>query len=216
MAPTRGFLLQSADGGIVDAVYAANCGGHGESNHLVWTSPPDPILAGVWDLATPPDLDLTREKDLTTFIRNPPLCYCSDTTVEGGDKFRWKKSVSGADWQGVVERAGVGRIRDVGEFVRGVAGRLYRLTIIGEKGPRSVMKELPIRKLFGGLRSACFIATFTKDASGFITGAEFEGAGWGHGVGMCQTGAQSLAKRGQPFSRILIHYFPGSELVKAY
>jgi SpoIID/LytB domain protein len=64
--------------------------------------------------------------------------------------------------------------------------------------------------------SACFIADYKKDSAGFIISAEIKGAGFGHGVGMCQTGAQSLAKQGWAFSRILAHYYPGSLLQKLY
>jgi len=216
MAPTQGLVLESPDGGIVDAVYSANCGGHGEANHLVWTSPPDTQLCGVWDTPKPLNLDLSKEADTTDFIRNPPRCYCQDPTVEGGDKFRWRKSISGKEWKEVEKNAGVGRIKDVNGFARGVSGRLYRLTIVGEQGSKTLMKELNIRKLFGGLRSACFIAAWKRDASGFIIGAQIEGAGWGHGVGMCQTGAQSMAKLGMAFEPILLHYFPGSRLSKFY
>ncbi|MFZ2960458.1 MAG: SpoIID/LytB domain-containing protein [Candidatus Ozemobacteraceae bacterium] len=214
--PTRGYLLQDSDGGIVDAVYGANCGGHTEASHLVWTSPPNAVLSGVWDSQRPPASDLSTEEGVTGFIRIPPKCWCDDASVEGGDKFRWKKSITGVEWNKVVEAGQVGRIRDVKDFARGFSGRLCRLTLVGETGTRSIMKELPIRKLFGGLRSACFIVSWKRDAAGFITGGDFVGAGWGHGVGMCQTGAQAMAKGGAPFPRILAHYFPGSRLVKAY
>ncbi len=217
IAKTRGTLLRNAEGAIVDAVYAANCGGHGEPNHLVWTSPPDPQLKGVWDIrGNPGKLDLTREDDVSSFIRNPPLCWCGDATVEGGDKFRWKKTLMAGDWKKVEEAAGIGRISSISGFERGPSGRLFKLTLTGETGSKTVMKELAIRKLFGGLRSACFIAEWKRDDGGFIEGAEFTGAGWGHGVGMCQTGAQSMAKAGKSFDQILSHYFPGAKIEKAY
>ncbi|NLI79261.1 MAG: SpoIID/LytB domain-containing protein [Candidatus Riflebacteria bacterium] len=216
IAPTRGLLLQTTDGGILDAVYAANCGGHTDRNDLVWTSPPDPHLAGVWDGPHPPALDLTTEAAVASYIRFPPPSYCQDPSVEGGDKFRWSKTVAGADWQKVEAAAGVGRIREVTDFARGPSGRLYKIALHGETGVKTVMKELKIRQLFGGLRSACFVVTWQRDPAGFITGGEFTGAGWGHGVGMCQTGAQHLARAGWPFDRILRHYFPGCRLVKAY
>jgi SpoIID/LytB domain protein len=216
IAPTRGLLLESPEGAIVDAVYAANCGGHGEANHLVWTSPPDPQLKGVWDCASQPALDLRKEADVETFIADPPAAWCANATVEGGDKFRWQKPLSKADWQKVEAAGDVGRIREVKGFARGFSGRIYRLTLVGEKGERTIMKELKIRQLFGGLRSACFVADWQRDGAGFITCATFIGAGWGHGVGMCQTGAQSMAQAGADFRRILSHYFPGSKLVQFY
>jgi SpoIID/LytB domain protein len=78
------------------------------------------------------------------------------------------------------------------------------------------MKELTIRRLFNGLRSSCFIVDWNYDKQGFIVAADFEGAGWGHGVGMCQTGAQSMAANGKKFNEILLHYFPGAKLKSLY
>ncbi|MBI3037542.1 SpoIID/LytB domain-containing protein, partial [bacterium] len=213
---TQGILLANAEGGFVDAVYSANCGGHGEANHIVWTSFPDPQLIGVWDSKKISNLDLTSEDSVKRFIRAPPPCYCDDPTLEGGDKFRWKKEISAKEWGGVVERGGVGSIRNFKEFSRGNSGRLYKITIEGEKGSRTIMKELNIRKLFGGLRSACFVADWKRNSKGFIIEGLFEGAGWGHGVGMCQTGAQGMARSGENFQKILLHYFPGSHLMKVY
>ena len=150
------------------------------------------------------------------FIRNPPACYCNNPNVEGGNRFRWNKVIGATDWKKIENTLGIGRIKEVKNIARGVSGRIYRLTFVGEAGEKTVMKELNIRRLFGGLASACFIASWKKDATGFITGVEFLGGGFGHGVGMCQTGAQSQAKQGWAFQRILSHYFPGSILKKMY
>jgi len=216
IAPTRGYVLMDLEGGILDAVYAANCGGHSEASHVVWTAPENHILMGKWDYIKPLPFDLTTETGARNFILSRPQVFCNDPTVEGGDKFRWEKKLSATDWKEVEKRGGVGRIREIKDFSRGISGRLFRLTLVGEKGSRSIMKELAIRKLFGTLRSACFIVNFERDKSGYINGAKFRGAGWGHGVGMCQTGAQSMAKRGFSFQKILAHYFPGSHLAKVY
>ncbi|MBF0543278.1 MAG: SpoIID/LytB domain-containing protein [Candidatus Riflebacteria bacterium] len=216
IAPTKGIMLYDKNGDVVDAVYAANCGGHGEPNYLVWTCSQNPILAGVWDTLHQTSLDLTKEADLASYIRFPPDCYCADAGSEGGDKFRWKKTLGANDWQEVEKKAGVGKISDISNFKRGPSGRLYSITVFGENEQKTVIKELAIRKLFGGLRSACFIVSWKKNSAGFINGADFLGAGWGHGVGMCQTGAQNMAKRGFKFNQILAHYFPGSLLKRAY
>ena len=175
------------------------------------------MLMGVWDTTlNPPSLDLSEEKQVTAFITNPPACFCSDPAAEGGVNFRWKKTVSAGDWKTIENAIGVGRIKKVTDIARGFSGRMYRITFIGERGSKTVMKELNIRKLLGGLKSSCFIATWNVDASGFITSAELTGAGFGHGVGMCQTGAQSMGKRNWSFDKILAHYFPGSILKKWY
>ncbi|MBI3037767.1 SpoIID/LytB domain-containing protein [bacterium] len=216
ISPTRGLVLTKPAGGIVDAVYSSNCGGHGEANHLVWTTPPDPILNGVWDSENAPNLDLSEEEQAGVFIDNPPNCYCKDPLVEGGDKFRWRKNISPAEWNLIETKLGVGKIKKITDIARGFSGRIYRLTFVGNQGSKTLMKELNIRKLFGGLRSSCFVSTWNHDSEGFISGGSLSGAGFGHGVGMCQTGAQSLAKKGWTFERILSHYFPGGILKKWY
>lgn len=216
IAPTSGYVMLNTAGGILDAVYAANCGGHSEANHLVWTTQPNPILKGVWDHANPPSLDLSEEEQVGVFIRNPPACHCNNPNVEGGNRFRWNKAFTAAEWKNIETAIGIGKIKSVSDIARGVSGRIYRLTFNGATTSKTIMKELNIRKLLGGLPSSCFIADWKKDAAGFITSAELLGAGFGHGVGMCQTGAQSLAKQGWGFQRILPHYFPGSTLRKMY
>ncbi|HAE37097.1 MAG TPA: hypothetical protein DCG57_00480 [Candidatus Riflebacteria bacterium] len=216
IVPTQGYVLTEPTGKMLSAVYSANCGGHSEANHLVWTTKPNPILCGVWDHQNPPALDLSEEKQVTDFIKNPPQCNCNNPAVEGGNRFRWSKSMTATEWKAVENQLAVGRIKNVTDIARGFSGRIYRITFVGERGSKTVMKELNIRKLFGGFASACFVADYKRDAAGFIISADFFGAGFGHGVGMCQTGAQSLAKQGWVFSRILAHYFPGSILKKMY
>jgi stage II sporulation protein D len=218
IAPTRGLVLTTPEGALVDAVYSANCGGHTDSNHLVWTSALDPHLQGIWDVDPPPapDLDLTKEIDVAQFIRRPPAAPCGQAGVEGADKFRWTTTISGEAWKKVEASAGVGRITEIADLARGPSGRLYRITLVGEHGKKTVLKELAIRRLFGGLRSACFVAVWHRDKSGYITGAEMAGAGWGHGVGMCQSGAQALATRGWSAEHILLRYFPGARLTRFY
>ncbi len=217
IAPTRGVVLGKPAGGLVDAVYAANCGGHSEACHYVWSTPADPILVGVWDCENPPSLDLSEEEQVGRFIKNPPAgCFCADPAAEGSPSFRWQKSITGADWTKIESAIGVGKLREVTDLARGFSGRIYRMTFVGSTGKKTVMKELNIRKLFGGLKSACFVATWQKDAAGNINGVSFTGAGFGHGVGMCQTGAQSQARRGWSFDKILLHYFKGAQLKNIY
>jgi SpoIID/LytB domain protein len=213
---TKGLILQNSTGGILDAVYGANCGGHSAANHQIWTSNPDIHLQGVSDCADGNKPDLTNEKTAIRFIIEPPACWCSEPGVEGADKFRWEKTIGFKEWQKVEAAAAVGEIKDITDMVREVSGRIVSIKIIGTNGEKTVLKELPIRKLFGGLRSSFFTARWIRNKQGFIKEAEFRGAGWGHGVGMCQTGAQSMAKAGRDFSSILLHYFPGASIKKLY
>ncbi len=213
---TRGLILENHEDGILDAVYSANCGGHSSSNHQIWVSNPDKHLQGVCDLKIPVKIDLTDHKQAEDFIRNPSDAWCSVAGVEGADKFRWQKTLVEADWKKVEEASAVGRIRSVDEFVREVSGRIISIKITGSTGEKTVLRELAIRRLFGMLRSSNFIVEWKRDKEGFIVGASFTGAGWGHGVGMCQTGAQSMAVAGRSFDKILLHYFPGAQLKKLY
>ncbi len=216
IADTRGLVLLDHEDAILDAVYGANCGGHSASNHNIWTSNPNPHLQGVSDCRNNSKPDLTNNIVAGDFIVNPPVCWCSEEGVEGADKFRWKKSLSEKDWKKVEEAAGAGRIKEIGNFVREVSGRIISLKISGSAADKTILKELPIRRLFGGLRSSFFTADFRRDKDGFIVAADFTGAGWGHGVGMCQTGAQSMAKAGRNFKEILLHYFQGVKIRKLY
>ncbi|HAE39133.1 MAG TPA: hypothetical protein DCG57_10910 [Candidatus Riflebacteria bacterium] len=213
---TRGIILENHENGILDAVYAANCGGHSSANQHIWVSNPDKHLQGVCDTKEPLNIDLTDHKQAEAFIRNPPEAWCSLPGVEGADKFRWQKTLSAADWKKVEAAAEVGRIRNIDEFIREISGRIISIKITGSTGNKTVLRELAIRKLFGMLRSANFVVDWKRDKEGFIVGADFIGAGWGHGVGMCQTGAQSMAKAGKIFSAILLHYYPGAQLKKLY
>lgn len=214
--PTTGLVLENHRDGILDAVYGANCGGHSSSNQKIWVSNPDPHLQGVSDISASITVDLTDEAQAVAFITNPPKCWCSVAGIEGADKFRWKKTLIGSSWQAVEKKAEIGRIKEIGNFIREISGRIISLRLIGETGEKTVLKELPIRQLFGGLRSSFFTVECHRDAQGYINSADFDGAGWGHGVGMCQTGAQSMAQSGRSFAEILLHYFPGAKLVKLY
>ncbi|MGM0599372.1 MAG: SpoIID/LytB domain-containing protein [Candidatus Rifleibacteriota bacterium] len=216
IAPTAGYVL-THNGDIVEAVYSANCGGHTEANHYVWTTQPDPVLSGVWDHNSPPSLDLTEEEQVGVFIKNPPQnCYCASSGVPGSHNFRWQKAINETEWKEIENKLGVGRIKGIKNIARGLSGRIYQMTFIGQFDNKTLMKELNIRRMFGSLKSACFVLHLQKDSSGFVRSAELDGAGFGHGVGMCQTGAQSMAKKGLDFKTILLHYYPVSRLQKWY
>jgi len=218
--PTFGIVLKNSKGRVLDAVYSANCGGHTASNHNIWTSNPDEHLQGVSDFMTPvKGLDLTKEADARKFIESPPAAWCGNKKAEGSDKFRWKKNLTQNDLKAIEKAVGVGKIRTIDSFKREISGRIISMRVAGESGEKMILKELPIRKLLGGasaLRSSCFIAQWRKDSGGFIIGGTLTGAGWGHGVGMCQTGAQAQALAGREYLQILQHYFPKSISVKLY
>ncbi|MGM0598366.1 MAG: SpoIID/LytB domain-containing protein [Candidatus Rifleibacteriota bacterium] len=213
---TWGQILLDHKNKALDAVYSANCGGHTSANHNIWTSNPNPHLQGVFDTVKKQRLNLKDEEQVEKFILNPPECWCGFEGIEGSSKFRWIKKINAANWKKIEKKIDLGKIKEINLFERDVSGRIISLKATGEKGSKRIMKELKIRRIFNNLKSSCFIVEFNKDSKGFIKSATFKGAGWGHGVGMCQTGAQSMATKGRTFKQILLHYFPGANIRKLY
>lgn len=209
-------LLMAAANRILDAVYSANCGGHTSANQNIWIGFPNPHLQGVSDERPFKKRDLTNENELKKYITKPPISWCGSKGYEGASKYRWEKILSTDDWKKVETNANIGNIKSVEIRKRDVSGRIFEMKLTGSNGSRTYINELEIRQLFGGLRSSCFIADFKKNKEGFIVSAVIKGAGFGHGVGMCQTGAQAMAGFGIPYNDILKHYFPGARLIKLY
>ncbi len=214
---TVGEILMMKDANkILDAVYSSNCGGHSSANQNIWIGFPNPHLQGVSDEKKQTKRDLTNEAEVKKYITNPPVSWCGIKGYEGASKYRWDKSISKDEWKKIENKLEIGKIKKVEVIKRDVSGRIFEMKLSGDKESKVIINELEIRQLFGGLRSSCFIADYKKDKNGYIISAELKGAGFGHGVGMCQTGAQSMAGAGNLYNDILRHYFPGARIVKLY
>ena len=201
---------------ILDAVYSSNCGGHSSAIQNIWVGEANPHLQGVSDEKSPKKRDLTNETSVADYINNPPTSWCGTKGFEGADKYRWTKELTKEDWAKVEEKAAIGRIKSAEIMTRDVSGRICTMKLTGENADKTLMSELEIRQLFGGLRSSCFIVEFEANKEGYISAAKFKGAGFGHGVGMCQTGAQAMAAAGYSYELILEHYFPKARLIPLY
>jgi SpoIID/LytB domain protein len=221
IAATRGEVLMSAKG-LVDTVYSANCGGHTEAKEYVWASEPDPVFRALPDLppngkrrtaaTTPPD-----DASLRKFLENPPNAYCGRNRNGKRDKFRWKQAFGLDELTRIVgEKNPVGRVTGIEIVARGPSGRATELKIVGEKGEATVHRELPIRQALGGLSSGLFVIDTERDDKGALARMTFSGAGWGHGVGMCQSGAIGMAESKRRYGSILGHYFRGVRLRVVY
>ena len=101
------------------------------------------------------------------------------------------------------------------QYRSGVGGRVTRIEIIGTKKRVSIVKFDPIRNILG-VKSTFFVFETRKNSRGIIDDLIIKGAGWGHGVGLCQTGAYVMGKRGFRADQILFHYFQNSSLEKIY
>lgn len=209
------------------AYYASNCGGFSENVENVWPSRSGPVP--YWSAHCDSDTTdtcpatLANEDALREFIKAPPAdLWCNVATKKGlpswsQKNFRWRVEKTADELTAyVAKHKDIGRVVAIEPAGRGPSGRLTKAVFIGEKGTYEVGPELAIRQVFDPpLKSAAFIVETEGPAERpdkFI----FLGAGWGHGVGMCQTGAISRALAGQDFRMILSAYYRESEVLPAY
>jgi len=211
---TSGRIIVS-NGHIVDTVYHANCGGVTEDSNRIWSAPYDPSLVKISDTLEKTNYDFsTDEAGLRDFMKNPPATYCSVAgACNNPDKFRWARSFTQQEIDKLIEKQfKIGGLKEIKILERGKSGRITALALIGNSTTERVYKELPIRKLFGMLRSALFVVD--------VSGSEgqrkytFRGAGWGHGVGLCQDGAKGMGLSGKNCEEILSHYFSDAKIIK--
>jgi stage II sporulation protein D len=212
---TRGEVLFTADSkDLVDTVYSANCGGHTENSENVW---PDlgahDTLRGHRDAApsaTDPFGAGITAANINRFLEEPPRSWCGVARLGAGDRYRWTVTRSPADLDRLLASYKLGPIRGIEVLERGVSGRARAVRITGAARAETIRGELRIRQTFGGLRSSLFVVTVNAGA------ATFRGAGFGHGVGLCQTGSIGMAEAGKSYREILRHYYPGSVLRKLW
>ncbi len=212
---TKGEGLFSKDGHLVDATYSAVCGGHTENNDVVWGGPPNPSLRGVPD-TLPGFKPSVAPAKLGAFLTTEAPHACRLSSFASPTKYRWEKRFTAKDVDEKVASLGVGQVMAMTVTERGVSGRARLLSISGADGANVVRSELAIRRLFGMLNSAMFEVRAEKDAKGRPTAWIFTGGGWGHGVGMCQTGAIGRAEAGQSYREILGHYYSGAQVARIY
>ena len=178
--------------------------------------------------------DLTQEEEADRWIRTSPDAFCNtqDKKIlsqvlnnydqETTDFYRWKISYSQQELAELIhQRSGIdfGEIIDLIPVERGTSGRLIRLKIVGTLRTLTIGKELEIRRTLSPshLYSSAFLVDKEKGEEGNVpTRFTLTGAGWGHGVGLCQIGAAVMGEQGYYYKDILAHYYPGSRLEKQY
>jgi stage II sporulation protein D len=213
---TRGEALFSTSGRLVDSVYSAVCGGHTENNEAVWGGVPDPSLRGKPDVLEPvadlPDPQRAPARFLAFDL--PAACRKGRFAQPG--RYRWERRFTAEQLDALAAPLGVGAVQHLQPLERGVSGRVRLLLVSGSEGATELRGELTIRKRFGMLNSALFTVSEERDEHGRPAAFVFRGGGWGHGVGMCQTGAIGRAEAGQDYRAILRHYFNGAEVARIY
>lgn len=209
-------LFEESGGGLVDTVYSALCGGYTESNEHVWAGPAQASLRAVPDVVGDASAfagGIGHDK-VAGFLASKAPFACRIASRSNASKFRWTQRFTAAEVDALFAPSKLGHVVAMKVAERGESGRAYSLTVSGEEGATEVRGELNIRRRFRNLNSALFLVTAEKDPKGRITGWSFQGGGWGHGVGLCQTGAIGRAEAGQTYKQILGHYFQHSELVR--
>ena len=203
----------------VNAYYASNCGGHSELISNVWPDRPAPgtYSSASVDSYEQKDLQLYTEQKVRDWIFSQPDVFCNpDSHIAlpawSRKNFRWqKKSTCDALTKLISGNNDMGKLLDIKAIKRGSSGRLIHARFIFEQDSLDVTGELAIRQMWQpALRSACFVVD--QEGDDFI----LNGAGWGHGVGMCQSGAVAQALGGKDYISILQHYYKETELRAIY
>lgn len=233
---TKGQILM--DGGeICDARFSKCCGGITEEFQYCWEDTPKTYLTAVRDIAlgvehTLPNL--TNEEEAEKWIRFNPPAFCNtqdkkilsevlnDYDQETVNFYRWKETLSQEKLQQLIAdklKMDLGAILDMKAVERGKSGRISKLQIIGTEKIFTIGKELEIRRTLSDshlLSSAFVVDKYDKDEQGVPQRFELIGAGWGHGVGLCQIGAAVMGEQGYHYDAILLHYYQGAEIKKLY
>ncbi|MFA6457040.1 MAG: SpoIID/LytB domain-containing protein [Bacteroidota bacterium] len=223
---TRGTFLVY-DGEICDARFSKSCGGLSEPFHTTWAETPVPYLMPVPCSRQNHYAPLSSQAGSEQWILSSPEAFCntSDGEIlqqilpsfdqETTDFFRWTVNYTIQELSDIInKKSGIdfGTVQELVPVHRGPSGRITRLKIIGTKRTLIVGKELEIRRWLSPshLYSSAFVVQKKDDA--FI----LRGAGWGHGVGLCQIGAAVMAVSGFSAEEIVLHYFRNVELRKLY
>ena len=239
---TRGQVLVS-EGRICDARFSKCCGGAFEEFQYCWEDTPYPYLLKQRDWRVRQgnksepagDLpDLTVEAEADRWIRTSPEAFCNTTDKhilsqvlnnydqETTDFYRWRVEYTQEELSALIlKRSGVdyGQIVDLVPVARGTSGRLWKLKIVGTKKTLTIGKELEIRRTLSPshLYSSAFVVDKHDLSPEGIPGRfTLIGAGWGHGVGLCQIGAAVMGEQGYKYDEILLHYYIGASIEKIY
>lgn len=233
---TKGQILMDGEE-ICDARFSKCCGGITEEFQYCWEDTPKTYLTAVRDIAlgvehTLPNL--TNEEEAEKWIRFNPPAFCNtqdkkilsevlnDYDQETVNFYRWKETLSQEKLQQLIAdklKMDLGAILDMKAVERGKSGRISKLQIIGTEKIFTIGKELEIRRTLSDshlLSSAFVVDKYDKDEQGVPQRFELIGAGWGHGVGLCQIGAAVMGEQGYHYDAILLHYYQGAEIKKLY
>ena len=240
---TKGQILMDGDD-ICDARFSKCCGGVTEEFQYCWEDTPKNYLSSVRDImqgvksvgsaAPAPMPSLQDEAAADAWIRSNPPAFCNTTDKkilsqvlndydqETADFYRWKVTLTQEKLKQLLDeklKMNFGDILDLQAEERGKSGRISKLRIVGTEKTFVIGKELEIRRALSDthLYSSAFVVDRCDiDEKGVPQRFDIIGAGWGHGVGLCQIGAAVMGEEGFDYDAILLHYYQGAEIKKVY
>lgn len=232
---TRGRLLMYGNK-VCDARFSKCCGGATEEFEYCWEDKHYPYLSAVRDAEEEenrPLPDLTKEEEAEHWIRKAPKSFCdthdkkilsqilNNYDQETTDFYRWKVRYTQEELAELIRtntKTDYGDILDLVPVERGPSGRICKLKIVGTLKTLTIGKELEIRRTLSNTH--LFSSAFVVDKGNLKDGVPqwflLSGAGWGHGVGLCQIGAAVMGEKGYTYEEILLHYYKGAEIRKFY
>ncbi len=218
---TKGLCLFYGDE-VIGAYYASNCGGMSENIENVWPGRSGSVPYWSSHFDSNEELKYDPKNNPEDWINSNPDVYCNpefhpELPEWSKKNFRWQVEMTNDELSNNLnEIKSIGELQEIKIIERGNSGRIIKARFIGSEDSLDLNSELEIRKIKKPpFRSSCFIydKIISSDTSMIY---KFDGAGWGHGVGMCQSGAVSRAFSGQTYKQILNHYFPESEIKSVY
>jgi SpoIID/LytB domain protein len=232
---TRGRLLMYGKK-ICDARFSKCCGGATEEFEYCWEDKHYPYLTSVRDAEEEENLpfpDLTKEEEAEHWIRKAPKSFCdthdkkilsqilNNYDQETTDFYRWKVRYTQTELAELIRtktKSDYGDIIDLIPVQRGPSGRICKLKIVGTLKTLTIGKEMEIRRTLSDshLFSSAFVVDKGEIKEGIPQWFLLSGAGWGHGVGLCQIGAAVMGEKGYSYEEILLHYYKGAEIRKFY
>lgn len=217
IASTTGLVAVYNDKPI-DAVYSNSCGGHTQGN--IFASRVDvPYLQHKQDSFLSKGFFFPLSAlELEDWLASDKLdVFCNNAAFSRKSNFRWKRLYSRSQLEALInKKKDIGILYSIDIKERHPSSHVHSITIKASKGEFIIEKELNIRTLLGGLRSAMFNIDVKLDKNGAAESFLFYGGGWGHGVGMCQVGAATMAERGFDFREILEFYYTDIKIKKLY
>ena len=229
---TRGCLLMH-NNKICDARFTKCCGGVTEEFEYCWEDKHFPYLSAVRDTEDQLIPDLTNEEEAEKWIRQAPQSYCNtqdkhilsqilnNYDQETTDFYRWKVRYTQEELAELIRTNTKGEYGDILDLIpvqRGTSGRICKLKIVGSQKTYTIGKEMEIRRILSDshLFSSAFVVDKGDEKDGVPQWFQLTGAGWGHGVGLCQVGAAVMGEKGYSYEEILLHYYKGASIRKFY